>query len=270
MEGVMNVLYPRCAGLDVHKDTVVAAVRIAADGPANTEVRTFDTTTPGLLALSAWLAECGCTHVAMEATGVYWRAGWHVLSRGEVLLILANAAHVKNVPGRKTDVADALWLADLLAHGLIRPSFVPEAPTQDLRALRRTRKQLVREQPSHVQRIQKTLEDANLKLGSVLSQVMGVSGRAILQALIDGQSDPDTLLTLVQRGVKAPPEKLRAALTGRITDRHRFLLRLHLRQFDGLAAAMAEIDAEVERDLDPFRQAVHLLRTIPGVSDLTA
>src|SRR3954451_11152497 len=270
MEGVMNVLYPRCAGLDVHKDTVVAAVRIAADGPANTEVRTFDTTTPGLLALSGWLAECGCTHVAMEATGVYWRPVWHVLSDGEFALILANAAHVQNVPGRKTDVADALWLADLLAHGLIRPSFVPEAPTQELRALRRTRKQLVREQASHVQRIQKTLEDANLKLGSVLSQVMGVSGRAILQALIDGQSDPDALLLLVQRGVKAPPEKLRAALTGRITDRHRFLLRLHLRQFDALAAAMAEIDAEVDRDLDPFRQAVRLLRTIPGVSDLTA
>jgi transposase len=264
----MDVLYPRCAGLDVHKDSVVAGVRLAGDGPVRTEVRTFDTTTPGLLALSAWLAECGCTHVAMEATGVYWRPVWHVLSDGDFVLILANAAHVKNVPGRKTDVADALWLADLLAHGLIRPSFVPEAPTQELRALLRTRKQLVREQASHVQRIQKTLEDANLKLGSVLSQVMGVSGRAILQALIDGQNDPDALL--LQRGVKAPPEKLRAALTGRITDRHRFLLRLHLRQFDGLAAAMAEIDAEVERDLDPFRQAVHLLRTIPGVSDLTA
>src|SRR5690242_6225037 len=252
MEGAMDVLYPRCAGLDVHKDTVVAAVRSAANGPANTEVRTFDTTTPGLLALSGWLAERGCTHVAMEATGVYWKPVWHILSDGDVTLILANAAHVKNVPGRKTDVADALWLADLLAHGLIRPSFVPEAPTQDLRALLRTRKQLVREQASHVQRIQKTLEDANLKLGSVLSQVMGVSGRAILQALIDGQSDPDVLLTLVQRGVKAPPDKLGAALTGRITDRHRFLLRLHVRQFDALAAAMAEIDAEVHRDLDPF------------------
>jgi transposase len=266
----MDVLYPRCAGLDVHKDSVVAGVRLAGDGPVRTDVRSFETTTPGLLALSAWLAECGCTHVAMEATGVYWRPVWHVLSDGDFVLILANAAHVKNVPGRKTDVADALWLADLLAHGLIRPSFVPEAPTQDLRALLRTRKQLVREQASHVQRIQKTLEDANLKLGSVLSQVMGVSGRAILQALIDGQSDPDALLLLVQRGVKAPPEKLRAALTGRITDRHRFLLRLHLRQFDALAAAMAEIDAEVDRDLDPFRQAVRLLRTIPGVSDLTA
>ena len=266
----MEVLYPRCAGLDVHKDTVVAGVRLAVAGAVQTEVRTFDTTTPGLLSLSAWLAEAGCTHVAMEATGVYWKPVWHVLSDGEVTLILANAAHVKNVPGRKTDVADALWLADLLAHGLIRPSFVPEAATQEMRALLRTRKQLVREQASHIQRLQKTLEDANLKLASVLSQVTGVSGRAIVQALIDGETDPDRLLGLVQRGVKAPAEKLRAALQGRVTLRHRFLLRLHLRQIDALAAAMAEIDAEVERDLDPFRTAVRLLRTIPGVSDLTA
>jgi transposase len=270
MEGVMEVLYPRCAGLDIHKDTVIACVRLASDGTTRTEVRTFDTTTPGLLALSAWLAEHGCSHVAMEATGVYWKPIWHVLSDDDFTLILANAAHVRNVPGRKTDVADAVWLADLLAHGLIRASFVPEAPTQDMRALLRTRKQLVREQASHVQRIQKTLEDANLKLGSVLTQIMGVSGRAILQALIDGEGDPDRLLALVQRGVKAPPEKLRAALQGRVTERHRFLLRLHLRQVEALDAAIAEIDAEVDRDLDPFRQAVRLLRTIPGVSDLTA
>src|SRR5271166_6223263 len=266
----MDVLYPRCAGLDVHKDSVVAGVRIANDGTVKTEVRTFDTTTPGLLTLSAWLAENGCTHVAMEATGVYWKPVWHVLSDGDLTLILANAAHVRNVPGRKTDVADAVWPADLLAHGLIRASFVPEAATQQMRALLRTRKQLVREQASHVQRIQKTLEDANLKLGSVLSQIMGMSGRAILQALIDGERDPDKLLTLVLRGVKAPPERLRAALQGRITERHRFLLRLHLRQVDALDAAIAEIDAEVDHDLDPFRQAVRQLRTIPGVSDLTA
>ena len=185
-------------------------------------------------------------------------------------MILANAAHVKNVPGRKTDVADAVWLADLLAHGLIRASFVPEAPIQEMRALLRTRKQLVREQASHVQRIQKTLEDANLKLASVLTQIMGVSGRAILQALIDGEDDPNKLLTLVQRGVKAPPERLRAALQGRVTERHRFLLRLHLRHIDALDTAIAEIDAEVNRDLDPFQQAVRQLQTIPGVSDLTA
>ncbi len=266
----MDVLYPRCAGLDVHKDTVVVGVRLASADAIKTDVRTFDTTTPGLLALSAWLAEWGCTHIAMEATGVYWKPVWHILSDGEFTLILANAAHVRNVPGRKTDVADALWLADLLAHGLIRPSFVPEASTQEMRALLRTRKQLVREQASHVQRLQKTLEDANLKLGSVLSQIMGVSGRAILAALIAGERDPDRLLALVQRGVKAPPEKLRAALQGRITERHRFLLRLHLRQIDALDGAIAEIDAEVDRELDPFREAVRLLRTIPGVSDLTA
>jgi transposase len=206
----------------------------------------------------------------MEATGVYWKPVWHVLSDGDVSLILANAAHVKNVPGRKTDVADTVWLADLLAHGPIRPSFVPEPATQEMPALLRTRKQMVREQASHVQRLQKTLEDANLKLGSVLSQIMGVSGRAILQALIDGERDPDKLLTLVQRGVKAPPERLRAALQGRVTARHRFLLRLHLRQVDALDAAIAEIDAEVDRDRDPFRTAVRLLRTIPGVSDLSA
>jgi transposase len=266
----MEVLHPRCAGLDVHKDSVVAAVRLAETGTVHTEVRRFDTTTPGLLALAAWLAECGCTHAAMEATGVYWKPVWHVLSDGDLVLILANAADVRNVPGRKTDVADAAWLAELLAHGLIRPSFVPDAPIQALRALLRTRKQLVRERAGHVQRLQKTLEDANLKLASVLTDITGLSGRAILEALVAGECDPDRLLALVHPRVKAEPARLRAALTGRLTERHRFLLRLHLGQYDALAAALAEIDAEVERDLDPFRDAVRLLRSIPGVSDLSA
>ncbi len=167
-------------------------------------------------------------------------------------------------------MADAVSLADLLAHGLIRPSFVPEAPTQEMRALLRTRKQLVREQASHVQRMQKTLEDANLKLSSVLTNIMGKSGRAVIEALVARQTDPEHLLTLVQRGVKASPEKIKAALTGRLTDRHRFLLRLHLQQIDALDTALAAIDAEVDRGLDPFRQAVTLLRSIPGVSELTA
>jgi transposase len=160
----MDVLHPRCAGLDVHKDSVVAAVRLSEPGGVRCEVRRFDTTTPGLLALGAWLTDCGCTHAVMEATGVYWKPVWHVLSDGDLTLVLANAAQVRNVPGRKTDVADAAWLAELLAHGLVRASFVPDAPTQAMRALLRTRKQLVREQASHIQRIQKTLEDANLKL----------------------------------------------------------------------------------------------------------
>jgi transposase len=266
----MEVLYPRCAGLDVHKDSVVACVRLASEGTVQSEVRTFDTTTPGLLALADWLNKGDCTHVAMEATGVYWKPVWHILSDGDITLILANAAHVKNVPGRKTDVADATWLADLLAHGLIRASFVPEPATQEMRALLRTRKQLVREQASHVQRIQKTLEDANIKLASVLTNIMGLSGRAILEALIEGQTDPDHLLTLIDRRVKAPRDKIHAALRGRVTDRHRFLLRLHLRQIDTLNAAVAEIDDEVDQDLAPFRDAVRLLRSIPGVSDLTA
>src|SRR5215207_765059 len=266
----MQVLHPRCAGLDVHKDSVVAAVRLAEAGGTRCEVRSFDTTTPGLLALGAWLAECGCTHAVMEASGVYWKPVWHVLSDGDLTLVLANAAHVRNVPGRKTDVGDATWLADLLAHGLIRPSFVPEPATQALRALLRTRKQLVREQASHVQRLQKTLEDANLKLGSVLTGVMGLSGRAILEALVAGERDPDRLLALVHPRVKAGPARLRAALTGRLTERHRFLLRLHLGQYDALQAALAEIDAEVERDLGPFRDAVRLLRSIPGIGDLAA
>jgi transposase len=266
----MEVLHPRCAGLDVHKDVVVAAVRLAEPGGVRCEIRRFDTTTPGLLALGAWLAECGCTHAVMEATGVYWKPVWHLLSDGELVLILANAAHVRNVPGRKTDVADAAWLAELLAHGLVRASFVPDAPTQAMRALLRTRKQLVREQASHVQRLQKTLEDANLKLASVLTDIMGTSGRAVLEALVAGETDPDRLLALVHPRVKAEPARLRAALSGRVGNSHRFLLRLHLGQYDTLAKALEEVDAEVERGLDPFRDAVRLLRSIPGVGDLAA
>ena len=174
----MEVLYPRCAGLDVHKATVVAAVRLVAGGKVAREVRTFATTTAGLLALAAWLGENGCTHVAMEATGVYWKPVWHVLAEGGFDLVLANAAQVKNVPGRKTDVNDATWLAELLAHGLVRASFVPDAPTQELRSLLRTRKQLVRERASHVLRLQKTLEDANVKLdGCCPTCWAGAAGR---------------------------------------------------------------------------------------------
>src|SRR5918997_273376 len=266
----MEVLHPRCAGLDVHKDVVVAAVRLAEPGGVRCEVRRFDATTPGLLALGEWLAACGCTHAVMEATGVYWKPVWHVLSDGDLTLILANAAHVKTVPGRKTDVADAAWLADLLAHGLVRASFVPDGRTQAMRALLRTRKQLVREQASHVQRLQKTLEDANLKLASVLTDIMGLSGRAILEALVAGETDPERLLALVHRRVRAEPTQLRAALSGRVGKSHRFLLRLHLGQYDALARALEEIDAEVERGLDPFRDAVRLLRTVPGIGDLAA
>jgi transposase len=266
----MEVLHPHCAGLDVHKDTVVAAVRHMVGGTVTRQVRTFKTTTKDLMALSEWLASEGCTHIAMEATGIYWKPVWHILDDGEFTLVLANAAHVKNVPGRKTDVNDATWLAELMAHGLIRGSFVPEAGIEELRALLRTRKQFTRERSSHVQRLQKTLEDANIKLDSALSDVLGLSGRRMIKALIAGVSDPDELAGLAHRRVKAPPETLREALRGRVTRQHRFLLQLHLQHVDAIDATVAEIDREVDIHVEPFHAAALLLTTIPGVSELSA
>ncbi len=266
----MEVLYERCAGLDVHKDIVMACFRRMENGKIEREVRTIKTTTRALLDLSEWLGSQGCTHIVMEATGVYWKPVWHILSDGDFDLVLANAAHVKNVPGRKTDVNDATWLADLLAHGLVRGSFVPDAQTQEMRGLLRTRKQLVRERTSHVQRLQKTLEDANIKLDSVISDVVGLSGRTMIQALIDGQTSPDVLATLAHRRIKAPAEVLREALRGRVTRHHRFLLRLHLQQIDTLDSAITEIDQEVDLNVEPFLAAITLLTTIPGISALSA
>ena len=192
----MEVRHDRCCGLDVHKETVVACLRLVIDGKVVKEVRTFATTTASLIALSEWLTENKCTHVAMEATGVYWKPVWHILSDGDIELVLANAAHVKNVPGRKTDVKDADWVSDLLAHGLIRASFVPHTHTQEMRTFMRTRRQLVREKSSYILRIQKTLEDANIKLDSVVTDVMGLSGRKMIQALIAGEKDPAKLARL--------------------------------------------------------------------------
>jgi len=238
---------------------VAACLRHVSDGKVTTEVRTFQTTTADLLRLSEWLAVNGCTHVAMEATGIYWKPVWHILDDGEFKLVLANAAHVKNVPGRKTDVNDAMRLAELLAYGLLRASFVPDAQTQEMRNLLRTRKQLVREQASHALRVQKTLDDANIKLDSVLTDVMGKSGRAMIEALIAGETNPAKLASLADRRVKASAERFREALRGRVTKHHRFLLRLHLNQIDALAAAIAAVDAQVEASLGPFRTAVELI-----------
>ena len=266
----MEVLHAHCAGLDVHKESVVACVRHMFDSKVTTLVRTFKTTTQELTALSNWLSDEGATHIAMEATGVYWKPVWHILSDGEFELILANAAHVKNVPGRKTDVNDATWLADLMAHGLIRASFVPDEPTQQMRDLLRTRKQMVRERSSHVQRIQKTLEDANIKLDSVVTDILGLSGRRIVEALIAGQTMPQALASLAHRRIHASADELEAALRGRVTRHHRFLLKLHLDQIDALDAALARIDEEVSANVEPFRTAVEMLSTIPGISTLSA
>lgn len=265
----MEVLYPRCAGLDVHAGRVTACARIAIGAQVTYEHRTVPTTTRGLLELDEWLAGHSVTHVAMEATGVYWKPVWHVLEE-HFTLVLANAMHIRNVPGRKSDMNDATWIADLLAHGLIRSSFVPPAPIQELRDLTRTRRQLVHEVARHVLRIQKTLEDANLKLTQVMSSIVGVSGRAILNALVAGETNPDRLADLTQGRLKAPRADLLDALHGRVTDHHRFMIKLHLTQVDALETAIATIEARIGDALGPFRAAVSLLTTMRSLSETTA
>jgi transposase len=277
----MDVMHERVAGLDVHKETIVACVRIMTGGKATRECRTFDSTTSGLQALLSWLTESGCTHVAMEATGVFWKPVWNILSDGTFELILANAAHIKNVPGRKTDMNDAMWIADLVSFGLIKASFVPDQEMQELRSLLRARKQLTREETRHVQRIQKTLEEANIKLDSVISDIVGVSGRRMIEAMIKGVRDPFKLAELADRRIKASRKQLYDALHGRLTDHHRFMLDLYLRQYDALAdaiarideqvdAAIAKMDAEVAAGQASFRTLISLLCTIPGVAELAA
>ena len=265
----MKVLHQRCAGLDVHKDEVVACVRVVKKSKATHEVRRFATTTRGLLDLADWVHVTACTHVAMEATGVYWKPVWHVLE-GHAELVLANAAHIKNVPGRKSDVNDAVWIADLLAHGLIRASMVPPTLIQQMRDLTRTRKQLTRESVQHTQRIQKVLEDANVKLSSVVSNVLGVSGRRILRALIDGEADPEKLAALGSDRLHCPRASLVEALRGRATDHHRFLLGQHLQMVEYLERTVSEFDRRIEVALAPFRSDVERLTAIPGVSTTAA
>ncbi len=265
----MELMYPKCAGLDVHQQTVVACARVVTGATITHDVRTFGTTTPELLVLSDWLTGHGCTHVAMESTGVDWKPVWHVLD-GSFELVLANAMHIRNIPGRKSDVNDATWIADLLAHGLIRGSFVPPAPVQELRDLTRTRKQLVREITQHTLRIQKTLENANLKLTGTLSDILGVSGRAILQALVAGETNPERLADLARGRVKASRAELVAALHGRVTAHHRFLLQLHLTQIEALEGAVREVEARLGEALAPFQTAVDRLITMPGVSETVA
>jgi transposase len=265
----MEILYPRCGGLDVHKDTVVACARVQTGREVRREVATFPTTWKGLLALLDWLREFGCTHVAMESTGIYWKPVWHVLE-GSFELILANAKDIRNVPGRKTDVKDAVWIADLLAHGLIRGSFVPPEPIRELRDLTRTRTQLVREIARHTLRIQKTLEDANIKLASVLTDVLGASGRAMLEALIAGETDLEVLASLRRGRVKASQEEFVQALRGSVREHHRFLFKLHLGQIQAIETAVADVEARIGKILEPFRGTVDLLMTIPGVSQTTA
>jgi transposase len=243
----MNVLYPRCAGLDVHKKTVVACRIVPGpDGQPHKEIATFGTTTHELLRLADWLAEAGVTHVAMESTGVYWKPLWNLLE-GSFELLLVNAAHIKAVPGRKTDVKDSEWLADLLRHGLLRASFVPQRGQRELRELIRYRSSLVRERAAEVNRVQKVLEGANIKLASVASDIGGVSGRQILAALIAGQTEAQALAQLAKGRLRAKIPQLEEALVGQFGAHQRFLVAQQLAHIDALEATLAALETEIAR-----------------------
>jgi transposase len=261
----MESILERCAGLDVHKKTVVACART----PAGAITRTFGTMTADLLELSDWLASQGVTHVAMESTGDYWKPVFNILE-GAFQVILVNAQHLKAVPGRKTDVKDAEWIAELLQHGLLRASFIPPVAQRELRDLTRYRSTFVHERVNLINRVQKLLEDANIKLASVASDVMGKSGRAMLDALIAGTTKPELLVALAKGRLRSKREELLKALEGRVKPHHRFVLTELLCQIDSLDETLAHFDAQIQDACRPFEEAVELLDTIPGLSRQTA
>ena len=266
----MQVLYPCCSGLDIHKKFVVACVMTTnAEGQVQKESRTFSTMTQDLLALLDWLHAAGCTHVAMESTGSYWRPVYNLLE-GQFTLLVGNAYHMKTVPGRKTDVKDAEWIADLLRHGLIRGSFIPAPAQRQLRDLTRYRTHLVEERARLTNRLQTVLEDANVKLASVVTDIRGVSARAILAALIAGETDPVVLAELARGRMRSKREVLAQAVVGRFTPHHAFLITEHLSQLDYLEEAVERVSAEIAQRLADEQAALELLDTIPGVGQRAA
>jgi transposase len=266
----MDVVHPRCAGLDVHKRLIVACrLTPGPRGHPIREVESFRTTTRGLLELSDWLTAAGITVVAMESTGSYWKPVYNVLE-GSFELLVVNAQHLKAVPGRKTDVRDAEWIADLLRHGLLRASFIPERPERELRELTRYRTTLFQQRTAEVNRIQKVLEGANIKLASVASDVVGTSGRAMLEALVGGEADPATMAALAHGRLRDKHDALVEALEGRIGPHQRFLLAALLRHLDAIDELIAEVSTEVEARLRPFEAELTRLQTVPGIGRRTA
>jgi transposase len=266
----MNLVHLRCAGLDVHKKTVVACVCVVNEGgEVLQETRSFATMTADLMALGDWLATWGVTHIAMESTGVYWKPVFHLLE-ARFHVILVNAQHIKRVPGRKTDVKDAEWIAQLLQHGLLTASFIPPPPIRQLRDLTRQRTTLIRQRATLANRVQKVLEDANIKLASVASDPMGVSGRAMIRALIDGQENPEVLAELAKKRLRAKLPELRQALQGRVTDHHRFELAALMDQIDHLERLIVRYDGRIGVAIAPFQASVARLETIPAVGRKSA
>lgn len=265
----MEIVYKRCCGLDVHKETVAACVMIREGEKVQKEIRTFRTMTSDLLVLHDWLLAHRVTHVAMESTGVYWKPVFNLLE-GSFEVLLVNASHIKAVPGKKTDIKDCEWIADLLSHGLLKGSFIPPQPIRDLRDLTRYRKSLSDERTREINRLQKLLETANIKLSSVATDVMGVSGKAMLEAILSGSTDPKVLADLAKGRLRNKLSLLKEALQGRFRPHHRFLLGQILSHLDFLDEAIEEMSKEVEKRLDPFLQEIELLKTIPGVKQRMA
>jgi transposase len=268
----METLVSRVCGLDVHRDEVTACVSIAEPGQKPTrEIRRFKTFTASLLALGSWLKATGVTHVGMESTGVYWKPVYAILEEvGGLQQIVGNAQHMKNVPGRKTDQKDAEWIAKLVQHGLVRPSYVPTVELRDLRDLVRYRRSLVNVRSQERNRLQKVLQTANVKLASVASDVFGKSGMKMLRAMANGETDPVVLAALAEGLLRKKVGELRAALDGRLREHHRFMLRQQLQRLDDADAMVAGLDGEIERRLAPYEHLVERLRTVPGVDRIGA
>jgi len=266
----MNVLYERCCGLDVHKKSVVACLIT----PQGKQIRTFATMTGDILRMADWLTQEGCTDVAMESTGVFWKPIYNLLE-GEFELLVVNAQHIKAVPGRKTDVKDAEWIADLLRHGLLRASFIPDAQQRDLRELTRYRTTLVRERADTINRLHKVLEDANIKLAGVATDIMGVSARSMLEALLSGESDPAVLADLAKGRLREKSDALLAALAGRVRSVHRFMIAEHLGHIDHLDASIERVSQLIEEKSRPFvregeMDLMEMLDSVPGISERAA
>lgn len=266
----MRIIYQRCCGLDVHKKVIMACLLLLEpDGELRQEVRKFGTMTKDLLALLDWLQQAGCTHVAMESTGVYWKPIYNILE-GQLEVVVVNAQHLKGVPGRKTDVMDSEWLAECYQLGLLKASFIPPAPVREVRDLTRYRTSLIRDRARTVNRLQKVLEDANIKLAGVVTDIQGVSAWAMLQAIVAGNTDPEALANLAKGLLRKKREQLVAALSGRVKPHHRFLLAEQLSQIEYLDEAIQRISAELEERLRPFEEDIKLLDSIPGIGRQTA
>lgn len=262
----MQVLYKRCCGLDVHKKTVTAC----AITPEGKEVKTFGTMTEEIFALVEWVKEKGCTHAAMESTGVYWKPIYNLLEIEDIETLVANAQHIKTVPGRKTDVKDAEWIADLLRHGLLSGSYIPDRDQRELRELVRYRKSLVGERAREANRLQKVLEGCNIKLGSVATDITGVSAKAMLKAIIDNAGDPVTIAKLAKGKMKNKQKELEKALVGLVGNHQKILLTAQLKHIEFMDQQIAELDQEVKERICPFDEELVLLETIPGVGRRTA